>query len=91
VQVIVPHLTCSYNDIRDPPGKDIPFCTLKSFPNKIEHTIEWSRDLAFDKQFTQKPTELNKMLQDRNIVATLLAHPQVHIRVLSSQTQEPFF
>ncbi len=29
VQVIVPHLTTSYTDNRDPPGKDIPFCTLK--------------------------------------------------------------
>lgn len=76
VQVIIPHLTCSYTDIRDPPAKDIPFCTLKSFPSKIEHCIEWSRDLAFDKQFVQKPSEFNKILQDANLVSNLLAHPQ---------------
>ncbi len=43
VQVIVPFVTTSYSDNRDPPGKDIPFCTLRSFPNKIEHTLEWSK------------------------------------------------
>ncbi len=77
VQVILPHLTTSYTDNRDPPGKDIPFCTLKSFPNKIEHTLEWSKDLAFEKQFVQKPAELNRILQQgATVVSTLLEHPQ---------------
>ncbi|RXN25536.1 ubiquitin-like modifier-activating enzyme 6 [Labeo rohita] len=30
--------------IRDPPEEEIPFCTLKSFPAVIEHTIQWARD-----------------------------------------------
>lgn len=29
---------------RDPPEEEIPFCTLKSFPSVIEHTIQWARD-----------------------------------------------
>lgn len=29
----------------DPPEKDIPICTLKNFPNEIQHTIQWARDL----------------------------------------------
>ena len=29
---------------RDPPEEEIPFCTLKSFPAVIEHTIQWARD-----------------------------------------------
>ncbi|XP_067886540.1 ubiquitin-like modifier-activating enzyme 6 isoform X2 [Heterodontus francisci] len=43
-EVIVPNLTESYNSHRDPPEEEIPFCTLKSFPALIEHTIQWSRD-----------------------------------------------
>lgn len=30
----------------------IPMCTLKNYPYKIEHTIQWSRDL-FEGLFTQ--------------------------------------
>ena len=29
---------------QDPPEKDVPYCTLKSFPATIEHTIQWARD-----------------------------------------------
>ncbi|KAG2466376.1 UBA6 enzyme, partial [Polypterus senegalus] len=43
-EVIVPNLTESYNSHRDPPEEEIPFCTLKSFPAVIEHTIQWARD-----------------------------------------------
>lgn len=40
VQVVVPFLTESYASSRDPPEKSIPVCTLKNFPNQIEHTIQ---------------------------------------------------
>uniref|UniRef100_A0A3B1IMX7 Ubiquitin like modifier activating enzyme 6 n=1 Tax=Astyanax mexicanus TaxID=7994 RepID=A0A3B1IMX7_ASTMX len=43
-EIIVPNLTESYNSHRDPPEEEIPFCTLKSFPAVIEHTIQWARD-----------------------------------------------
>lgn len=39
-QVVIPHVTESYSSSQDPPEKSIPMCTLKSFPNAIEHTIE---------------------------------------------------
>jgi hypothetical protein len=41
-QVIIPHLTESYASSQDPPEKQTPSCTLKSFPNAIQHTIEVS-------------------------------------------------
>ncbi|KAJ1509030.1 hypothetical protein HMI55_000123 [Coelomomyces lativittatus] len=44
-QVVIPHLTESYGSSQDPPEKSIPLCTLKNFPNQIEHTIQWARDL----------------------------------------------
>lgn len=43
-QVVVPHKTQAYGDSRDPPEQSIPMCTLKNFPHKIEHCIEWARD-----------------------------------------------
>uniref|UniRef100_A0A667X6P2 E1 ubiquitin-activating enzyme n=1 Tax=Myripristis murdjan TaxID=586833 RepID=A0A667X6P2_9TELE len=44
VQVVIPFLTESYSSSQDPPEKSIPICTLKNFPNAIEHTLQVSRD-----------------------------------------------
>eukprot|EP01087_Luapelamoeba_hula_P012828 TRINITY_DN3622_c0_g1_i1.p1 TRINITY_DN3622_c0_g1~~TRINITY_DN3622_c0_g1_i1.p1 ORF type:complete len:1066 (-),score=192.27 TRINITY_DN3622_c0_g1_i1:111-3308(-) len=63
VQVIVPFLTESYGSRRDPPEKDVPFCTLKSFPNQIEHCIQWARD-KFETNYNLQPTEHNKIVDD---------------------------
>ncbi|XP_066918728.1 ubiquitin-like modifier-activating enzyme 6 [Clytia hemisphaerica] len=59
VQVVVPFKTESYSDQRDPVDEDVPYCTLKSFPQIIEHTIQWARD-KFEKLFNLKPTTYNK-------------------------------
>ncbi|XP_024065625.2 ubiquitin-like modifier-activating enzyme 6 [Terrapene carolina triunguis] len=61
-ETIVPHLTESYNSHRDPPEEEIPFCTLKSFPAAIEHTIQWARD-KFESAFSHKPSLFNKFWQ----------------------------
>jgi len=51
VQVIIPHLTESYGNSKDPEEKTgIPICTIKSFPYKPEHTIQWAREL-FETEF----------------------------------------
>ena len=66
VQVIVPHVTESYNSQRDPNDDDnseIPYCTLKSFPSSIEHCIQWSRD-KFESLFKQKPLFLDKFARE---------------------------
>lgn len=44
VQVVIPHLTESYSSSQDPPEKSIPICTLKNFPNAIEHTLQVDTD-----------------------------------------------
>lgn len=44
LQIVVPRLTENYGATRDPPEQGIPVCTLKSFPFKIEHTLQWARD-----------------------------------------------
>ncbi|XP_060720529.1 ubiquitin-like modifier-activating enzyme 6 isoform X1 [Tachysurus vachellii] len=66
-EVIVPNLTESYNSHRDPPEEEIPFCTLKSFPAVIEHTIQWARD-KFESAFSHKPSMYNMFWQ--NYVST---------------------
>jgi len=63
VQVILPKLTQSYGDSQDPPEESIPLCTVKHFPNAIEHTIEWSRE-AFEQMFVESPREGNSFLSD---------------------------
>lgn len=60
VQVVIPHLTESYGSSKDPDEKaGIPICTLKAFPYKPEHTIQWAREL-FETEFNQIPSFLNK-------------------------------
>lgn len=44
VQAIIPFLTESYASSSDPAEKEIPVCTIKNFPNAIEHTIQWARE-----------------------------------------------
>ena len=52
-QMIIPHKTQCYGDSTDPPEESIPMCTLRNFPNQIEHCIEWGRDL-FNKLFVDR-------------------------------------
>jgi len=64
VQVILPFKTETYASQRDPPEKDVPFCTIKSFPAQIEHCIQWARD-KFKALFVDKPQELQKFFDDQ--------------------------
>jgi hypothetical protein len=43
-QIVAPGKTENYGATRDPPEKSIPVCTLKHFPNQIDHTLQWARD-----------------------------------------------
>ena len=44
-QPVIPFLTETYSDSSDPPDEDsFPVCTIKHFPNMIQHTIPWARD-----------------------------------------------
>ena len=56
-QVILPHLTESYSSSNDPEEASIPICTIKNFPNKIEHTIQWAKEI-FEEEFRVKVEEM---------------------------------
>jgi hypothetical protein len=53
LQVVIPHLTESYSSSSDPPEKSIPICTLKNFPNAIEHTIQVRPFITLIETFNQ--------------------------------------
>merc|ERR1719424_1876364 len=76
VQVVVPRLTESYGSSRDPPEKSIPVCTLKNFPNAIEHTIQWARDL-FEGFFSQSANDVNSYLSQPDYLQQLERQPGV--------------
>jgi len=65
VQVVKPWLTESYSSTQDPPEKAIPICTLRNFPNAIEHTLQWARDM-FEGVFTNPGTAAQDYLKDRD-------------------------
>ncbi|KAJ7390879.1 E1 ubiquitin-activating protein [Desmophyllum pertusum] len=67
VQVVLPFLTESYSSSQDPPEKSIPICTLKNFPNAIEHTLQWARD-AFEGLFTIPVENVNQFMGDPKYV-----------------------
>ena len=52
-------------------------CTLKNYPYKIEHTIQWSRDV-FEGLFTQSVQTLAAYRDDPNYLASLEDKPDVH-------------
>jgi ubiquitin-activating enzyme E1 len=67
VQVVVPHLTESYSSTKDPDDKvGIPICTIKSFPFKQAHTIQWAREL-FETEFNEIPCKIQKYFVDKNL------------------------
>ena len=63
-QVFVPFKTLCYNDLKDIPEPSIPLCTLKNFPSKIEHCIEWALSM-FNDFFTLPVEELKKYLNNK--------------------------
>lgn len=70
VQVVIPHVTESYSSSQDPPEKSIPICTLKNFPNAIEHTLQWARD-QFEGIFRQPVETAQQYLTDPRFIDRL--------------------
>uniref|UniRef100_A0A8C3AP58 Ubiquitin-activating enzyme E1 n=1 Tax=Cyclopterus lumpus TaxID=8103 RepID=A0A8C3AP58_CYCLU len=56
--VVVPNLTKSYGRDTSSSNEGIPLCTLKNFPHRIEHTLQWARD-QFEGLFKQTPANVN--------------------------------
>ncbi len=96
VQVVIPDLTESYSSSQDPPEKSIPICTLKNFPNQIEHTLQWARDM-FEGTFTGGPTSALQYLKESDFVDKTLSSGaqgvdtlETVLQVLDTQKPETF-
>jgi ubiquitin-activating enzyme E1 len=70
-QVVLPYKTESYSSSQDPPEQSFPMCTLRSFPNKIEHTIAWSREL-FESYFVKPAETVNLYLSQPNYIESTM-------------------
>ncbi|KAJ2383322.1 E1 ubiquitin-activating protein, partial [Coemansia sp. RSA 2603] len=88
-QVVVPFLTESYSASQDPPEKSIPSCTLKNFPNAIEHTIQWARDL-FAGLFVQPAESVNAYLATPDYVNVALGQANDAAKVEALRTIQKF-
>ncbi|KAF9468864.1 ubiquitin activating enzyme [Collybia nuda] len=73
IQVVIPNLTESYASSQDPPEKETPSCTIKNFPNAINHTIEWSRT-QFDNLFVKPAQAVNAYLSEPNYLESTLKY-----------------
>ncbi|KAG6838007.1 hypothetical protein H0H93_008401 [Arthromyces matolae] len=72
-QVVIPDMTESYASSQDPPEKETPSCTVKSFPNAISHTIEWSRK-QFENLFIKPAQAVNAYLSEPNYLENSLKY-----------------
>jgi ubiquitin-activating enzyme E1 len=70
-QVVLPRITESYSSSQDPPEQSFPMCTLRSFPNRIEHTIAWAKEL-FHTYFAQPAETVNLYLTQPNYLGSAL-------------------
>ena len=64
--VIYPHKTTCYDDLEKVINKEIPMCTLKSFPSQIEHCIEFSK-IYFSELFEKNIEDLNSLIKDNEV------------------------
>ncbi|GLD93074.1 hypothetical protein PINS_up001666 [Pythium insidiosum] len=85
-QVVVPHKTENYGASRDPPEKSIPICTLKNFPNAIEHTLQWARDW-FEGEFFQAPSDVNQYLAGGDFMKQLNEQQNTKLETLDRLKQ----
>lgn len=84
IQVVVPFITESYSSSQDPPERNIPICTLKNFPNAIEHTLQWARD-SFEFVFKQVGENASQFLCDPQFLDRIVKLPGIQpLEILES-------
>lgn len=94
VQVVIPFVTESYSSSQDPPEKSIPICTLKNFPNAIEHTLQWARE-EFEEKFAQPSANAVQFLTDPKFLDRTMklqgSQPMEVLDSVKKVLQEEFF
>jgi len=82
-QVVLPSLTESYSSSQDPPEQSFPQCTLRSFPNKIDHTIAWAKE-KFHGYFVGPCETVNLYIAQPNYIQETLKQAGNEIPTLES-------
>ena len=82
-QVVLPSLTESYSSSQDPPEQSFTQCTLRSFPNKIDHTIAWAKE-KFHNYFVGPPETVNLYITQPNYVEETLKQAGNEVPTLES-------
>ena len=82
-QVVLPMMTESYSSSQDPPEQSFPQCTLRSFPNKIDHTIAWAKE-KFHQYFVGPPETVNLYLSQPEYIEQTLKQQGNEIPTLES-------
>ena len=70
-QVVIPRETESYSSSQDPPQQSFPMCTLRLFPNRIEHTIAWAKEM-FANSFAGPPEIVNTYITQKDYLGSAL-------------------
>ena len=82
-QVVLPSLTESYSSSQDPPEQSFPQCTLRSFPNKIDHTIAWAKE-KFHNYFVGPPETVNLYITQPDYIRDTLKQAGNEVPTLES-------
>ena len=69
-QPVIPYLTETYSNSQDTNNENsIPVCTIKNFPNHINHTIHWARD--YFEVFNRGFKNVNNYIDDPSFLDSL--------------------
>uniref|UniRef100_A0A8B9J2L4 Ubiquitin-like modifier-activating enzyme 7 n=1 Tax=Amazona collaria TaxID=241587 RepID=A0A8B9J2L4_9PSIT len=63
VLAMVPHLTKLLGPVAAPEDHTFPLCTLRYFPQTIQHTLQWARD-EFEGLFQLPAEHVNRFMED---------------------------
>ena len=74
-QTIIPHKTATYSELTDIDDKTIPMCTIRSFPNKIEHCIEWGLEI-FNVIITRPLEDMDMIFNNTDKFINEMSNPE---------------
>lgn len=91
LQVVVPFLTKTYAQSNDAPDTQFPMCTLKSFPNLIQHTLNWARDM-FEGVFTKDAQNAKLFMSEPTFLDYVMSLPGIQLQEMleSLEVSQPF-
>lgn len=89
VQVVIPGVSESYASQKDQDdNEDIPFCTLKMFPEETIHCVEWAKE-KFAQNFNLKPQNFNNLIHSNDIDLSDPAELRLASKIIKMEENKP--